>query len=143
MTSNRHFVRADFFILRRKVMNRIHQKRPRIKREKDAVVAGNIKKYRSLNGMSQEKLAKILGVTFQQFQKYESAVNRVSAGTIYEISLALNIPILWLFYDEEDYSKMPKDEKPIFDDEEIKFVTLLRKSKKNIRTAIFNILKNC
>lgn len=43
--------------------------------------------------MSQETLADILGVTFQQVQKYEKGVNRISASRLYDISLALDVPI--------------------------------------------------
>lgn len=43
--------------------------------------------------MSQEKLAELLGVTFQQVQKYEKGVNRIAASRLYDISTALNVPV--------------------------------------------------
>lgn len=42
-------------------------------------------------GMSQEKLAEILGVTFQQVQKYEKGVNRIAASRLFAISQALDL----------------------------------------------------
>jgi transcriptional regulator with XRE-family HTH domain len=49
-------------------------------------------------GISQEKLAEALGLTFQQVQKYERAANRVSASKLWEIARALNASVAY-FYD--------------------------------------------
>src|SRR4051812_34337573 len=46
-----------------------------------------------LIGMSQEKLGDLLGLTFQQVQKYEKGVNRIGAGRLYEIARILGVPI--------------------------------------------------
>lgn len=43
--------------------------------------------------MSQEKLAELLGVTFQQVQKYEKGVNRIAASRLFDISSALEMPV--------------------------------------------------
>lgn len=48
-------------------------------------------------GMSQERLAELLGVTFQQVQKYEKGVNRIAAGRLHDISQALDLPIAQFF----------------------------------------------
>ena len=48
-------------------------------------------------GLSQEKLAEAVGITFQQIQKYENGANRVSAGRLYEFSKILNTPINYFF----------------------------------------------
>ncbi len=50
-------------------------------------------------GMSQEKLADILGVTFQQVQKYEKGVNRMAASRLLAVAAAINMPIARLFKD--------------------------------------------
>lgn len=47
--------------------------------------------------MSQERLADILGVTFQQIQKYEKGVNRVAASRLYELAAALDVPVGYFF----------------------------------------------
>jgi len=44
-------------------------------------------------GMSQERLADLLGVTFQQVQKYEKGVNRIAASRLYDVSVALEMPV--------------------------------------------------
>lgn len=48
-------------------------------------------------GMSQEKLASNLGVTFQQVQKYEKGVNRVGAGRLHQIAQTLTVPVSYFF----------------------------------------------
>jgi transcriptional regulator with XRE-family HTH domain len=48
--------------------------------------------------ISQSELADSLGVSFQQVQKYEKGVNRVSAGRIQQIATALDVPVTF-FYD--------------------------------------------
>lgn len=48
-------------------------------------------------GMSQEKLADLLGVTFQQVQKYEKGVNRIAASRLLSIAQALEVPVASLF----------------------------------------------
>ena len=48
---------------------------------------------RMLIGMSQERLGELLGLTFQQVQKYEKGVNRIGAGRLFEISHFLGMQI--------------------------------------------------
>ncbi|MBI1340674.1 helix-turn-helix domain-containing protein [bacterium] len=51
--------------------------------------------------LSQEKLAEMLGVTFQQIQKYERGANRISAGRLFELAQALDASIAY-FYEGAD-----------------------------------------
>lgn len=48
-------------------------------------------------GVSQEKLAESVGLTFQQIQKYERAANRVSASKLWEVAQALNTSVAYFF----------------------------------------------
>jgi transcriptional regulator with XRE-family HTH domain len=48
-----------------------------------------------LTGISQEKAGAIIGVTFQQIQKYEKGVNRVSLGTLAVFADAFDLPVTW------------------------------------------------
>ena len=59
----------------------------------DIQVGNRVRIRRMLIGMSQERLGDLLGLTFQQVQKYEKGVNRIGAGRLYEVSRILNVPV--------------------------------------------------
>ena len=63
----------------------------------DIHVGRRIRAARLAAGLSQEKLADALGVTFQQVQKYEKGTNRIGAGRLHDIALALNVPVAHFF----------------------------------------------
>jgi transcriptional regulator with XRE-family HTH domain len=48
-------------------------------------------------GLSQQQLARMIGVTYQQAHKYERGLNRISAGRLYDIARVLSVPISWFF----------------------------------------------
>jgi len=52
---------------------------------------------RKILGISQEKLADALGLTFQQVQKYERGSNRVSASKLHQIASFLSAPVSYFF----------------------------------------------
>ncbi|HSZ10703.1 MAG TPA: helix-turn-helix transcriptional regulator [Rhizomicrobium sp.] len=54
---------------------------------------------RMLIGMSQEKLGELLGLTFQQVQKYEKGVNRIGAGRLFQIARILGVEIPYFYED--------------------------------------------
>ena len=64
----------------------------------DAQVGNRVRIRRMLIGMSQERLGDLLGLTFQQVQKYEKGVNRIGAGRLFDMSRILGVPIDF-FYD--------------------------------------------
>jgi transcriptional regulator with XRE-family HTH domain len=63
----------------------------------DVHVGQRLRAQRLLIGMSQEQLAGLLGVSFQQLQKYEKGANRISASRLYHAAQLLRAPILWFF----------------------------------------------
>ena len=63
----------------------------------DVQVGNRVRIRRMLIGMSQEKLGELLGLTFQQVQKYEKGVNRIGAGRLYDISRILGVPIDYFY----------------------------------------------
>ena len=72
----------------------------------DAYVGRKIRTRRIQLGMSQDDLAKAIGVTYPQVYKYEKAINRVSAGRLFEIARVLTVPLSY-FYDSPT-NPMPK-----------------------------------
>ena len=63
----------------------------------DLHVGGRVRMRRKVLGVSQERLAEALGLTFQQVQKYERGANRVSASKLYEIARFLSAPVAYFF----------------------------------------------
>ncbi len=63
----------------------------------DVHVGRRIRERRMLMGLSQEQLARLLGVTFQQIQKYERGTNRVGASRLVELARILQVPLGWFF----------------------------------------------
>ena len=67
----------------------------------DVHVGNRIRLRRTLLGLSQEKMASLLGLTFQQVQKYERGMNRVGASRLWDIGKVLDVPI-GFFYEDMD-----------------------------------------
>ena len=63
----------------------------------DAQIGNRVRVRRMLIGMSQERLAELLGLTFQQVQKYEKGTNRVGSGRLLKVSTILGVKITDFF----------------------------------------------
>ena len=68
----------------------------------DVHVGKRIRRRRWLEGMSQQQLAEKVGVKFQQIQKYETAMNRVSASRLWNISEAQGVSVAYYFMGVHD-----------------------------------------
>jgi transcriptional regulator with XRE-family HTH domain len=65
----------------------------------DLHVGSRVRLRRMLLGLSQEKLADQLGLTFQQVQKYEKGINRIGASRLFDLAQVLSVPVQF-FYDD-------------------------------------------
>jgi transcriptional regulator with XRE-family HTH domain len=63
----------------------------------DVHVGKRIRQRRWMIGMTQQQLADHVGIKFQQIQKYETGMNRVSASRLWDISDAVGVPISFFF----------------------------------------------
>lgn len=63
----------------------------------DRHVGARIRERRVMLGLSQQQLARLIGVTYQQAHKYERGLNRISAGRLFEIGQVLGVPVAWFF----------------------------------------------
>jgi transcriptional regulator with XRE-family HTH domain len=63
----------------------------------DVHVGSRVKLRRGLMNMSQTDLASVLGITFQQVQKYERGSNRVSASRLFHLSQILDVAVEFFF----------------------------------------------
>jgi transcriptional regulator with XRE-family HTH domain len=63
----------------------------------DRHVGARLRERRIMPGLSQQQLADLIGVTFQQAYKYERGINRVTSGRLYKIAQALDVDIGYFF----------------------------------------------
>jgi transcriptional regulator with XRE-family HTH domain len=63
----------------------------------DVHVGARIRLRRTLLGLSQERLAEAIGLTFQQVQKYESGANRVSSSRLVDLANVLDVSVSYFF----------------------------------------------
>jgi transcriptional regulator with XRE-family HTH domain len=74
----------------------------------DRHVGVRVRLRRKSLGLSQDKLADALGLTFQQVQKYERGANRISASKLWEIARILQTPVAWF------YEGLPQEDGGVF-----------------------------
>ncbi|MEL7040179.1 MAG: helix-turn-helix transcriptional regulator [Pseudomonadota bacterium] len=103
----------------------------------DRIVGQRLRWRRRELKFTQEQLGERLGLTFQQVQKYEKGVNRISAGRLWEMAQVLGISITYFFEGVEDLVSAPmglavnEDDHPpslpVFDIEAMELVTAFQK----------------
>ncbi|SLN22781.1 helix-turn-helix domain-containing protein [Pseudooctadecabacter jejudonensis] len=74
----------------------------------DVHVGKRIRHRRWVSGTTQQQLAEQVGIKFQQIQKYETGMNRVSASRLWDIAHALNVDIAF-FFEGLNEDSMPAD----------------------------------
>lgn len=79
----------------------------------DTLIGSRIRLARQFLGLSQSELGDQLNVSFQQIQKYENGVNRVSAQRLYEIAQIVGKPVTYFYpsdaESEDEYLDAPLD----------------------------------
>jgi transcriptional regulator with XRE-family HTH domain len=63
----------------------------------DRHVGARMRERRIMLGLTQQQMAELIGVTFQQAHKYEKGINRVAAGRLYNIAQALGVDVGYFF----------------------------------------------
>ena len=80
-----------------------------------------------MNGLTQQQMADLIGVTYQQAHKYESGVNRIAAGRLYVIAQVLGVEVGYFFEGlQSEPSSAPTPQQRVFLD--------LARNFRNIRT---------
>jgi len=74
----------------------------------DIYAGARLRMQRQLIGMSQQQMAKSIGLTFQQIQKYEGGTNRLSASCLYQIAQVLKVPVSYFFDELTDPNPKPQ-----------------------------------
>jgi DNA mismatch endonuclease (patch repair protein) len=117
--------------------------RRRSYRDHDVHVGSRVRLRRTLLGMSQEKLAASVGVTFQQVQKYEKGANRISSGTLFEMARALDVPVSFFFDGLEEGLEAEMDrpaEHEAITRQEARFLRLLRAAPDEVAQHVVGLL---
>ncbi|WP_417249996.1 helix-turn-helix domain-containing protein [Celeribacter sp.] len=70
----------------------------------DVHVGKRVRHRRWMVGMTQQQLAEKVGIKFQQIQKYETGMNRVSASRLWDIAEALSVPVAFFFEGADEQS---------------------------------------
>jgi transcriptional regulator with XRE-family HTH domain len=68
----------------------------------DVHVGARLKLRRTLLGISQEKLAESVAITFQQIQKYERGINRIGASRLFDLAAVLDVSVDFFFEEMPD-----------------------------------------
>lgn len=76
----------------------------------DIHVGQRMRLRRTMLGKSQDQMARALGVSFQQVQKYERGTNRISASRLFDVSRFLNVPVSYFFEDLTKDAVAARDE---------------------------------
>jgi transcriptional regulator with XRE-family HTH domain len=63
----------------------------------DRVVGARMRERRIMLGLTQQQMAELIGVTYQQAHKYEKGINRIAAGRLYGLAQALGVEVSWFF----------------------------------------------
>ncbi len=105
----------------------------------DQYVGRRLKLLRRQNHISQKALAERLGITFQQIQKYEKGLNRLPAGRMLAICLALDITPNDLFHDllMKEYPVKKPDE---YTDQEMELIEALRRLAPPLKSQVRQIV---
>jgi transcriptional regulator with XRE-family HTH domain len=75
---------------------RFAPRRPRAQ-DIDRHIGARLRQQRVMNGLTQQKMADLIGVTYQQAHKYENGVNRIAAGRLYIIAQVLGVDVSYFF----------------------------------------------
>lgn len=63
----------------------------------DRHVGARIRERRIMLGLTQQQMAELIGVTYQQAHKYEKGINRVASGRLYNLAQALGVDVAFFF----------------------------------------------
>ncbi len=111
-------------------------------KDRSNLIGRLIRRFRLQKGLSQMGLAELIGVSYQQVQKYESGKSSISIERLIDIAEALDMPVSKFFPSEKEL--LSEEESPYGEltGEEKRLLELFRKIEdRNTRKAVFRILE--
>ena len=123
------------------------------KKPVDIHVGERLRRLRILNSLSQSQLAQSLGLTFQQVQKYEKGVNRLSATRLFEVSNLFDVEPNYFFEGLATELSTAKpsgfeikrmdEENPFQNDRNLKLVSAFERIEDEaVRESIYNMIRS-
>jgi len=107
----------------------------------DAHVGRRVREARAARGLSQEKLGNILGISFQQVQKYEKGTNRIGSSRLWAIANALEVPITFFFDGMEYAAEVDEKFLPRSTIRTAQMIDAIEDD--NVRRQVLNLIKAC
>lgn len=118
----------------------------------DRIVGQRLRWRRRELKLTQEQLGEKLGLTFQQVQKYEKGVNRISAGRLFEMSQVLGIAVNYFYEGVDDLLDAPARQTvhdgdhppslPVLDNEAMELVKAFQKiADKSLRRSLLDTIR--
>lgn len=102
-----------------------------------------IREFRMARGLTQMQLAELVGVSYQQIQKYEHSVDNISVERLKQLSAALDVPVALFFAPDKD---MVAETPALYgkaNDDETALVQAFRAVKdKKVKKAVLEFLKS-
>src|SRR5574337_2077883 len=101
-----------------------------------------IKEVRQARGMTQMKLSELIGVSYQQVQKYEKGSDNISVERLKQIARAVNVPITFFFPSPADaISEAPASYGRLTEDESALLARYRRIKSRKTKKAVIELLK--
>jgi len=105
----------------------------------DQMLGKCLRLYRTLGGMTQTELGNMVGVSFQQIQKYENGSTRISAAQLLNLARALKISVIE-FYDRLEEIDYPEDSRP--NPKTIEMLTVFQQLPHSVQRNTVELLKS-
>lgn len=112
----------------------------------DVYVGKRIRHRRWMNGTTQQQLAQSVGIKFQQIQKYETGMNRVSASRLWDIANVLGVDVAFFFdgYNDDTGKSPPVSDLPsdiLTDKEALELLRSYYAIPENQRKRLFDLAR--
>lgn len=109
----------------------------------DRYIGDRLRQRRVMNGLTQQRMAELIGVTYQQAHKYESGTNRIAAGRLYVIAQVLGVEVGYFFEGLETNSNSdPTPQQRVFLDLARNFRSIRRRRHQEAICLLTRILAN-
>lgn len=106
----------------------------------DKLIGANLRRIRLLKELSQERLGEFAGVTFQQIQKYEKGINRISGSKLHRLAIILKCGILDFYEGADELIESGSYTVKMPDPQEMEILLSYRKMGTLNKRHVFNLI---